>query len=111
MKTTLHLLAVTACALALSRPACAQTPAAAPSKTVVLRAYESPANKIYICYGEGHTETEITVGPYGKKDQLRDIEQLQRVVDRLYTNGYRIVSATTGGVSDQQCVTYILRRD
>jgi hypothetical protein len=102
-----------ACAALLPQPLLAQTPVAnaAASKTAVVRVYESPTNKILTSYGEGKTETVETAGPYGKKDQLRATEQLQKTIDLLYSQGYHMVTAVSGGVRDQPMVTYIFRRE
>ena len=96
--------------LVSTAPVRAQSAAALASPTVVLRVYESPSNRIITSYGNGKTETVELPAAYGKKEQLQATEQLQQLVEKLYSEGYYLVSSTSGGASYQATVTYIFRR-
>lgn len=92
-------------ALALSQhTAQAQTA----SKTVVIRLYEvSGAQNLIISYGNGKTETMKPDGFNGLKDQTKTTEMLQGVVDRLYNEGYHLVTSA----GNASTTTLVFRRE
>ncbi|MCB2379284.1 hypothetical protein LGH70_16930 [Hymenobacter sp. BT635] len=50
-------------------------------------------------------------GPIGKKDQQRNTDKVQEVLDRLYTEGYHLVTSAGGSTTTGPVVTFVFRRD
>ncbi|MBX0292387.1 hypothetical protein K3G63_18210 [Hymenobacter sp. HSC-4F20] len=108
MKTFLSALALCVGLSFLPAASRAQTP----SPTVVVRVYEIINHRnLVISYGNGKTETVKTPGAVGDKDQQESAAQIQQVVDRLYQEGYHIVSTAGGGTQGGPVTTYIFRRN
>ena len=82
------------------------------SKTVVVRLYEIINHRnLVISYGNGKTEIVEAPGVVGEKDQKASTEQIQQVVDRLYNEGFHLVTTTGGAHPGGPVSTFIFRRD
>ncbi|MCB2409815.1 hypothetical protein [Hymenobacter lucidus] len=80
-------------------------------KTVVVRLFEAPSSRLYISYGDGKTELQELAGITGKKEQKENTEQLQRIIDRLYAEGYRLVNSFGSSQASAPVSTLVFRKD
>ncbi|GAA3951986.1 hypothetical protein [Hymenobacter algoricola] len=79
-------------------------------KTAVVRLFET-SGRSFISYGEAKTEQLPLEGTTSKKQQQLNTEQIQRLVDRLYAEGYHLVSSFSGGEPTEPVTTLVFRKE
>lgn len=88
------------------------TSAQATSRIAVVQLFtDSGAKRVFVSYGDGRTEQQDLVGVIGKKDQEANTEQLQKLVARLYAEGYALIATFSTGTSETPASTLVFRKN